>query len=351
MNYHRDLGNLKKNTVNGLGTKILSSGIFLPEKKVTSVEIFSAFDSENKFDLSKNWMVDNMGIIERRMCDFNSKPSDLAIPAAEQAIENFDGNIDEIDAVIFCGIERDQPEPSTAHTVQEKLGINTKYAFDVGDACFGFFDGLNIASSFIQSKLARLVLVVTGEVPTKLTRIIIDKANNGASKKELFDQLGFLSVGDAGGAMIIGGSGIDSNSGFVRFDSETLSEHSDLCYYGNDHEKGFYASMKMAKILSKGFRMHQKLFAKYQEYEQYEHPRFLLSHQVGKRAFEQIASLGVVPKERMIKSYDLFGNATSANLPLNYHQLITSGQANENDIILGCYNGSGLSTGQMTIRV
>jgi len=60
-----------------------------------------------------------MGVIERRVSDAGCSPSELAIAAAEQAIANYDGRIDEIDAVIFCGIERDQPEPATAHEIQK----------------------------------------------------------------------------------------------------------------------------------------------------------------------------------------------------------------------------------------
>lgn len=345
MNFHTNLGLGNSAIKTGLGTKVLSVGVFLPEDKVTSEEIFDFFDSESRYGIPRDWMSKDMGILERRMSPDNAAPSDLAISACEQALSEIDKS--EIDVVIFCGIERDQPEPATAHRIQKKLGLTAKYAFDIANACFGFFDGLQLASSMIQSKAARKVLVTTGEVPTKITREVMDQLKKGIPMKKFRDQIGFLTVGDAGGAVVVGESGDGGLTGFRSFEGRTLSQYNDLCHYKHNSEGEVQGEMKMAKIVARTIRLQQDLLHEAQRSKLWRRPQFLMTHQVGKKAFEQVAKMNIVPEDRMIKSYDYFGNVTSATFPLNYHQLTNDERLNPGDNIYGCYNGSGIVAGQL----
>ena len=52
-----------------------------------------------------------MGIQERRICETEMQPSELAIPAAQKAIKESDINPSKIGLLIFCGIEKDYSEP------------------------------------------------------------------------------------------------------------------------------------------------------------------------------------------------------------------------------------------------
>ncbi|MFQ3244519.1 MAG: 3-oxoacyl-[acyl-carrier-protein] synthase III [Arenicella sp.] len=177
MNFHENLGLNDSAIKSGLGTKIESVGIYIPEQRVSSEEIVDYVDSESNYGIPKDWMSTEMGILERRMSDENALPSGLAIAACEDALRGIDKN--ELDVVIFCDIEHNQPEPDTAHRIQKTLGLTANYAFDMANACFGFFDSLRIASSLIESKAARKVLIATGEVQTKITRQVMEQLKNG----------------------------------------------------------------------------------------------------------------------------------------------------------------------------
>lgn len=345
MNYHHNLGLKKSEVITGLGTKILSIGVHLPDDKVTSEEIFEYFDSEKSYGIPHDWMPKEMGILERRMSPEDAAPSDLAIAACREALEDI--NQDEIDAVIFCGIERDQAEPATAHTIQNKLGLAANYAFDIANACYGFFDGLRVASSLVQSGAARKVLVSTGEVPTKLTRQLMDRLKKGVTRRELRDQMGFLSVGDAGGAVVVGESGDGGLTGFRSFEGRTISEHKDLCHYKHNKDGELECEMQMARIVAHTLRLGAELTHEAQRSKLWRKPQFVMTHQVGKKVFEQIAEWNLVPKDRMIKSYDYFGNVTSATFPLNYHQLVNDDRLEYGDNIYSLYSGSGIVGGQM----
>ena len=212
--------------------KIYSTGVYLPPQIVTSSELFNEIQSESRYGIDVNWMSDTMGIEERRMACSSLKPSDLAIPAAEDALKKASGiNLQDIDLVIFCGIERDQPEPATAHTIQNALGLNARYAYDMANACFGFIDAMHIATNYINCGIVKYALVVTGEVPTRVLKAAVDLLKSGVDIKTARNVIGALSVGDAGGAAIIGATENGSNSGFELFNTFSESSHVDKCIY------------------------------------------------------------------------------------------------------------------------
>ena len=215
-----------------LKTKIFSSGTYLPPQIVTSDELFEEFKSEDKYGIPTNWMSEKMGILERRMSSPDTKPSQLAIPAAEMALQNLnDLPIDDIDLVIFCGIERDQAEPATAHKIKKSLNIDAPYAFDVANACFGFVDALQIADSYIGSRIAKAALIVTGEIPTRVLLAAVDMLKRGVDIKTAKNIVGALSVGDAGGAVVVGPSSDSRGSGFELFNCQIYSDLLEQCVY------------------------------------------------------------------------------------------------------------------------
>ena len=66
--------------------KIYSAGIHLPSQIVKSDHLFEEIHSEEQYGIEHNWMSAKMGINERRVAPSDAKPSDLAIPAALDAL-------------------------------------------------------------------------------------------------------------------------------------------------------------------------------------------------------------------------------------------------------------------------
>jgi len=330
--------------MNKVKSKILGCGINLPKQIVKSDHLFESIKSDIKYGIPTNWMSQDMGIIERRMAAADSTPSDLALPAAQEAIENANINPDLIDLVIFCGIERDHPEPSTAHTIQDRLGLTANHAFDVANACFGFIDGMNIASKFIESRTAKYVLVVTGEVPTRLLRFFSDKLKAGVDIRVAKKIIGALSVGDAGGAVILGGS--ETDSGFEVFNVDSDSTHRNKCVYKHKEDGTMDGQMEMAKISAVMCKKHKDLVNGTMNKLGWPDFDWVLSHQVGKRPFDKISTLKGVKLSKMIKTYDFLGNITSATFPVSFYNLSKSDIVKTGDRVGGFFAGSGMVVGQ-----
>lgn len=102
--------------------QIISVGSYLPKQIVTSDELFEEINSE-QYGIPINWMSKKMGIKQRRIAKHGTPPSQLAINAAKKALKKSSINPSSIGMVLFCGIERDHPEPATAHIIQHKLGL------------------------------------------------------------------------------------------------------------------------------------------------------------------------------------------------------------------------------------
>ena len=327
--------------------KIKSVGTFLPKEIVYSDDLMSEIDSSNQYNIPIDWMRTTMGIEERRISPASSKPSDLAIPAAREALDSCpDVSPQDIDLVIFCGIERDQPEPATAHTIQNALGLNANHAFDMANACFGFIDAMEVASNFIKCGVVKYALIVTGEVPSRILRSAVEKLKEGVDIKTAKNIIGALSVGDAGGAIIIGRSDDYEKSGFELFNTICHSNYVDKCIYKTADDGKVEGQMMMGHMAAAFIRYNNKLIDETLAKLGWDKFDWMLSHQIGKRPFEKISVMNGVNPSSMIKTFDKLGNITSATFPVNFHKLCVEGQVNTGDRIGGCFAGSGLSIGQ-----
>ena len=326
-------------------TRIMSVGSFLPSQIVKSDDLLSEINSEVQYNIPLDWMSKTMGIIERRMAPADANPSDLAIPAAREAIINSKIAVSEIDMVIFCGIERDNPEPATAHIIQNALGINARYCFDVANACFGFFDAMSIADGFIKTKNIQKALVVTGEVPTRLLRFFADKLKKGVDIKTARKIIGSLTVGDAGGAVILEAS--DDDSGFDLFNVVSDSKHFNKCIYNHKTDGSMEGQMLMGPISNAILSAHEDLIDDTLMKLHWKKFDWMLSHQMGLKPFNRISALNGVNPRKMIKTFPKLGNITSATFPVNFQKLTVNGKVKSGDKVGGCFAGSGLAVGQL----
>ena len=327
-------------------TQVIGIGSYLPEKRVKSDDIMQYIDTEKLYGTPYNWMSDKMGIIERRTCEDDQLPSDIAVNAALNAFESTpDFNPGLIDAVIFCGIEHDKQEPATAHIIQNKLGLKANHVFDVSNACFGFVDGLKIASALVEAEAIKHALVITGEVSTQMTRAVAETLKKGVDIKDARNMWGMLSLGDAGGAVIVGPSET-GNSGFMSFNQRSESRHVNLCHYKWEKDGTVNARMQMARIVSRGFELNKKIFQETLNDLGWSSVDWAVAHQTGDATFKQTLGLHSLHESKIVKTYPLLGNITTATLPVSFKKLFDSGRVKEGHKIGGLFAGSGLVAGQ-----
>jgi len=210
---------------------------------------------------------------------------------------------------------------------------------------------MEVASSFIESRAARLALIVTGEVPMRLARFTVDKLKKGISLSEARSLIGALTVGDAGGAVVMGPSYGYEPSGFKLFNTSTDSNHLEKCLYRKCDDGSFEGQMMMAKIVRQILSQHNDLYVDTMAKLKWPTFDWMLTHQMGARPFKELRSLTGLPNSKMVKTFDKLGNITSATFPVNYEKLMKSGKVKSGDLIGGCFAGSGVTVGQFAYRV
>ena len=166
--------------------KILGSGSYLPEKRVSNDDLAEFVDT------SDEWIVSRTGIKFRHLAVENERTSDLAVIAAQRALADAGVAAEEIDLIVLATATPDMQFPSTATIVQNKLGIAGCAAFDVQAVCAGFMYAIVTANAYIKSGMAKKALVIGAET---FSHILDWK-----------DRTTCVLFGDGAGAVVLGAS-------------------------------------------------------------------------------------------------------------------------------------------------
>ena len=126
--------------------QIISTGRYLPEKVRTNAEIEAILGEE-----VDQWLIDNVGIRERRLIGEDEVTSDLAVHAARQALERANLSPEDLDLIVVATDTPDYVSPGTASVVQYKLGATNAGTFDVNCACSAWVVGVDIASRYLAT--------------------------------------------------------------------------------------------------------------------------------------------------------------------------------------------------------
>jgi 3-oxoacyl-[acyl-carrier-protein] synthase-3 len=138
---------------------IVATGCFVPPNEVPN-DVFRARFGESQPDFVDK-MEASSGIRTRWYAPDDWNTSDLARPAAEQALKRGGVAPDEVDLIILGTDTPDFITPATSVVLQEKLGAKRAGTFDIGCACASFPTGLIAASGIIATNPSiRNVLVV-----------------------------------------------------------------------------------------------------------------------------------------------------------------------------------------------
>lgn len=321
-------------------TRIAGIGAFLPEQRISTDELMHEVNCR-RFRIPEDYISRYIGIIEKRVASPDLAPSDLAVLASEVALKNAGINANEIDLIIYAGITRDFEEPATAHNVQNKLGATKAVCMDVSNACIGFMTGLWMADKFMANGGAESVLICTGEMQSRTVNEFKKTLSETTDKEQFKKVFGVLTVGDAGGAIILQRKESHNGLQWIKFKSE--GTHSHLCTCERTPE-GVRGQMIMQDINTETLNLqrtmikntYQKLGWDSQDVSK------VYSHQIGKRTHQQISEIVGVPLEKWITTYPSYGNLTSATFPVCMH--LEKPLKEEKILLLGA--GSGISVCQ-----
>ena len=137
--------------------QIISTGSYVPERVVTNAEI-----DELLGESTSQWLVDNVGIRERRWMAEDHTTSDLIVEASRKALDKAGVSPEELDLIIVSTDTPDYLSPSTAIVVQHKLGAVNAGSYDVNSACAGWVTALDQGARYLATEPGMKYVLVAG---------------------------------------------------------------------------------------------------------------------------------------------------------------------------------------------
>ena len=312
-----------------------SVGSYLPERVITNAELSEWVDT------SDEWIRQRTGIEQRHMVADGEKTSDLAVNAAKMALSHVSFDVDEIDIIVVATTTPDDTFPSTATTVQRKLGAKQAFAFDVQAVCAGFVYALTVAESMLLAGKGQKALVIGAESFTKLldwtdrSTCVLFGDGAGAvilEAEEGADDYGILSSalhsdGNFRDILYVdGGPSATGEVGHVRMEGQEVFRH---------------AVEKLSSVMDEVLQMAGKAPSEID---------WLVPHQANLRIINGMQRKLKLPEDRVIRTVQKHANTSAASIPLALSEAVHDGRIGSGDLLALEAIGGGLAWGGSLVR-
>lgn len=322
--------------------RVAGTGSYLPKLRLTNQDLVERL-AKTGLETSDEWIKTRSGISARHFAADNELTSDLALKAAQAALESAGATSSDLDLIILATSTPDHLGgfPSTACVVQDKLGAHTSCAaFDVQAVCAGFTYALSIADAFIRSGTYKKVLVIGAETFSR----ILNFQDRGTC----------VLFGDGAGAVVLEASkeaGILSTA--LHADG---SQRDILCVPGRSGNGEVHGSPFMTMDGQAVFKLavkvleqvaHEVLEKANLKPEQID---WLVPHQANIRIMEGTAKKMGMSMDKVIVTVHEHGNTSAASIPLALDVGVRSGQIQRGQHLLLEGVGGGFAWGAVAIK-
>ena len=321
---------------------ITATSRYLPKQIMTNYEL------EKMVDTSDEWIQSRTGIVERRVVSEGETTSDMCTIIAEELLKRSNTDPNEVDVIIIATVTPDMPTPATASLVQNRIGANNAWGFDLSGACTGFIYALDTGSRLIESGKYKKVIVIGSDTMSS----ILDYTDRNTC----------VLFGDGGGGVMLERAK-DSDSGVIdsilRTDGsgsdylkipgggslhpasyETVDQH--LHYIRQDGQVVFkYAIKGMADISDEILKKNNIDSNSISLY---------VPHQANKRIIDGAAQRCGFKDDQVYININKYGNTTAGTIPICLDEAKELGRIKDGDLILLAAIGAGYTWGSMLIR-
>jgi len=327
-------------------TEVVSTGFYVPERVVTNNQLTEWMET------SDEWIRQRSGIAERRWVDGGVGCSDLALVAAEQALERAGLQASDLDCVVLATLSPDVYFPGSGVFLQRKLGVKNIPCLDVRNQCSGFIYGLSVADAWIRTGTYERILLVGTEVHSTG----LEKSTAGRDTAVLF--------GDGAGAVILGPVE-DSGRGILSVNIHADGRHAEKLWIeapGSrynpwlqaDHiERGLtrpvmegrdvfkHAVVKMPQAVREALEASGLTI---------EDLDLVIPHQANQRITQAVQKALSLSDDKVVSNIHKYGNTTAASIPIALHEAVEAGRVERGDLICLTAFGSGFTWGAALIR-
>lgn len=311
--------------------KVAGIGAYLPTLVLTNDKISEFVETNDE------WIVERTGIKERRISE-GEETSDLAVKAAEEAIERAGITAMDIDLIILATVTSDSITPATSCIIQSKLGADNAACMDINTACSGFVYALETARGLMQTMDYNNVLVIGAETLSRIVNwedrstCILFGDGAGAAILQSSDKPGIIksylkAKGSKGDAITIGC--LDFDTPFVK-----EKKKSDKTIKMNGREVFKFATGAMREAVNEVLKDTDISL---------DQIKYIVPHQANFRIIEYVARKLDMDISRFYINLDKIGNTSSATVPMALNEMYEKGLLEKGDKIILVAFGGGLT--------
>src|SRR3990167_1772017 len=320
--------------------RISGVGAYAPKRILTNADL------EKLIETNDEWIVQRSGIRQRHIVEEGEPTSDLALRAAQQALERANLVPEDVDFIAVGTTTPDMFFPSVGNIVQHRLGCRRAGSVDMLAACAGSIYSLSIGSQFIQTGKYRRGLCIGAETLSKIT----DFTDRGTC----------VLLADAAGAAVLEPSNDDR--GVIDFDLSSDGQYWNLLYMpagGSRHPASHetvdarmhYAKMKGNEVFKVAVRMFVDSTVRVLERNGLTAADVdpFIPHQANLRIIEAAAKRVELPMERVFVNVDRYGNTGAASVYVALEEAVSAGRLAPGSLVLLAAFGGGFSLGSLQI--
>ncbi|MDT8436875.1 MAG: ketoacyl-ACP synthase III [Gemmatimonadota bacterium] len=261
------------------------------------------------------WALQVTGIAARRwMPDDGSTTEDLCAAAAREALAHAAVPASELDMLVVVTLTAYEDVPNAASTVGARIGRPDLPGFQLNAACAGFLHGLATAASFIAAGTADTILVVVGDLLSRITNFSDPKTA--------------VLFGDgAGAALLTAVPGRGRLLGPTRLEGDYSADHLNMVGNGWGEPGGVEHKLSMAggpHVLRSAIRSMQGVAerALAEAGLSWDDVDFVIPHQANERITQGLERSLALAKGRVLHRIRTLGNVSAATVAIVLDELI-----------------------------
>jgi 3-oxoacyl-[acyl-carrier-protein] synthase-3 len=325
-----------------VAAKITGVSGYVPPKVMSNTEL------EKLVETNDAWIRERTGIRERHVAEKGVASSDLATAAARQLLAARNVPASEIDLIVVASVTPDMMFPATACLVQNNLGANHAWGFDLSAACSGFVYALTVGAQFVGAGTQKKALVIGSDVMTSILNYE--------------DRATCVLFGDGAGAVLLEPTDRD-DEGILDFVHEVDGSGGKYLFmpgggslHPSSHEtvdkKMHYIHQEGAQVFKYAVRRMAELACEMLERNGYTSKDLALvvPHQANLRIIRAMQERLGVDDSKVMVNIERYGNTTAGTIPLGLCDAVDQGRLKKGDLVLLVAVGAGYTAGSVLLR-
>ncbi|MEN9786713.1 MAG: hypothetical protein RLZZ299_1977 [Pseudomonadota bacterium] len=290
------------------------------------------------------------GIEARRAWPPGTRLADAGADAVRGALARAGVSPARVGLLLSTSVSREGLEPSLASTIHGRVGLpDACQAWDLGNACLGFLNGMEVAGHLLGSRAVDVAVVVAAEdAGPVVARTLARLSQPDTTAADVWANFATLTLGSMAVATVLVRPE-DSRTTHRVHGSVSLADtaHNHLCR--GDHDGMVTDSTALLKA---GVALARRTWSRAAETLPDWSPSTLdayVCHQVGRAHLASLADALGIPLDRCVPTYPTYGNVGPAAVPFTLARAADLGAVRPGHHVALMGIGSGLNVCMMGV--